>query len=56
MIENQKIEFKQSWRDEYIRYISAFCNTKGGVLYVGIDDNGKPIGVNDAERLLADIR
>ena len=38
MEENQHTEFKESWHDEYTRYISAFCNTEGGVLYIGIDD------------------
>ena len=33
MEENQHTEFKESWHDEYTRYISAFCNTEGGVLY-----------------------
>lgn len=35
MKENQYTEFKESWHDEYVRYISAFCNTDGGTLYIG---------------------
>ena len=27
MKEDQHIEFKESWHDEYTRYVSAFCNT-----------------------------
>jgi len=55
MIEDIYTEFKQLWRDEYIRYISAFCNTKGGVLYVGIDDNGEIVGVDNAIFLLENL-
>lgn len=40
MKENQNIEFKQSWRDEYLQYICGFANAQGGTLYIGIDDNG----------------
>ena len=39
--ENQNIEFKQSWRDEYLKWICAFANTEGGTLYIGIKDNGE---------------
>ena len=38
--ESQNIEFKQSWRDEYIKWLSAFGNTDGGKLYIGVDDDG----------------
>ena len=55
MIEDIYTEFKQLWRDEYIRYISAFCNTKGGVLYVGIDDKGEIVGVDNAIFLLENL-
>ncbi len=27
--ENQDIEFKQNWQDEYLKWICAFANTKG---------------------------
>ena len=52
MIENQHTEFKTSWRDEYIRYVSAFSNAKGGVLYLGVDDDGKIVGLENASKLL----
>mgnify|MGYP001776026544 CR=1 FL=1 len=40
-IESQNIEFKESWRDEYQKWICGFANAQGGVLYVGIKDNAK---------------
>ena len=30
MKENQQIEWKQSWRDEYLKWICGFANTEGG--------------------------
>src|SRR5574344_2847608 len=53
--ESQNIEFKQSWRDEYIKWLSAFGNTDGGKLYIGVDDDGKIKGIDNAKKLLEDI-
>ncbi len=49
--ESQNIEFKESWRDEYQKWICGFANAQGGVLYVGIKDNGEVCGVQDAKKL-----
>lgn len=51
--ESQYIEFKQSWRDEYIKCLSAFGNSDGGKLYIGVDNN--IIGIDNAKKLLEDI-
>jgi ATP-dependent DNA helicase RecG len=53
--ENQNIEFKQSWRDEYIKWICGFANAKGGKIYIGINDSGEIVGINNAKKLLDDI-
>lgn len=53
--ENQNVEFKKSWRDEYLKWICAFANTAGGVLYVGIDDDGTICGLSDSHKLTEDI-
>ena len=53
--ESQNIEFKQSWRDEYIKWLSAFGNTDGGKLYIGVDDDGEINGIDNAKKLLEDI-
>lgn len=31
MKETQNTEFKESWRDEYIKYVSGFANAQGGL-------------------------
>jgi ATP-dependent DNA helicase RecG len=30
MSEDQNIEFKESWRDEYLKWICGFANAQGG--------------------------
>ena len=41
--ENQHIEFKSSFSDEVIETLSAFANTKGGRVLVGVRNDGEPI-------------
>jgi predicted HTH transcriptional regulator len=31
-LENQIVEFKQSWHDEYLKTVAAFANSKGGTV------------------------
>ncbi len=53
--ESQNIEFKESWRDEYQKWICGFANAQGGTLYIGLRDNGEVCGVQDAKKLMEDI-
>lgn len=55
MPEQQNIEWKESWRDEYLRWICGFANAQGGKLYIGCDDTGKVVGVSNSKKLLEDI-
>ena len=51
-MENQIVEWKRSWRDEYIEWVCGFANAQGGVLEIGRDDNGSVVGLTDAAKLL----
>ncbi len=53
--ENQSIELKSSWTEECLKTICAFANSSGGKLYIGVNDNGKVIGVKETKKLLEDI-
>ncbi len=53
--ESQTLEYKQSWRNDCLKAVSAFANSDGGVLIVGLDDKGKPSGLNNFKKLLEDI-
>ena len=55
MKESQNTEWKESWRDEYLKWICGFANADGGVIHIGRDDGGKVVGVEKVERLLEDI-
>ena len=55
MKEQQNIEWKQSWRDDYLRWICGFANAEGGTLVIGKNDRGEVVGVANAARLLEDI-
>lgn len=48
--ESSRIEFKEELNDKLEKEVVAFLNNKeGGILYIGIDDNGKPVGVSDID-------
>jgi len=55
MKESQVAEFKSIWRDEHLKHICAFANTRGGSLFVGVGDDGTPVGAKDTKKLLEDI-
>ncbi|HLP20463.1 MAG TPA: RNA-binding domain-containing protein [Chitinophagales bacterium] len=50
--ENQKVEYKESWRDDFLKNICAFANTDGGYLHLGVDDLGQPKPLTDLTQLL----
>ena len=55
MAESQNIEWKESWRDDYLKWICGFANAQGGKIYIGVDDTGKVVGVQNGKRLLEEI-
>ena len=55
MEENQNIEWKETWKDNYIKWICGFANADGGKIYIGKNDNGNVIGLSNARKLLEDI-
>ena len=40
-METQTVEYKQTWRDDFLKEICGFANAQGGTLYIGIADNGE---------------
>lgn len=55
MPEQQNIEYKQSWHDDYLKWVCGFANAQGGVIFIGKDDNGKVVGVDDYKKLMEDL-
>ncbi len=42
--ESETSERKQAWNEDCLKALAAFANTRGGTLWVGIQDNGQIIG------------
>ncbi len=55
MMEGPMIEFKQTVVDDIKKEVVAFANTQGGVIYVGIADDGSIIGVSDYDETALQI-
>ena len=55
MKECQDIEWKETWSDEYLKWICGFANAQGGKLYIGVNDSETVVGVANAKKLLEDI-
>lgn len=55
MPENQNTEWKSKWKDEYLEWICGYANAQGGKIYIGCDDEGNVIGLQNARKLLEDV-
>lgn len=55
MSENQNVEYKEIWKDDYLKWICGFANAQGGTIYIGLDDNGVPVGLKNIKKLLEDL-
>jgi len=55
MPEQQNIEYKSAWHDDYLKWVCGFANAQGGVIFIGKDDNGNIVGIEDYKRLMDDI-
>lgn len=53
--ESQNIEFKVTWRDDYLKWICGFANAFGGIIFIGKDDDGNVVDLIDAKKLLEEI-
>lgn len=55
MPEKQNIEYKRNWHESYLKWICGFANSKGGKLYIGIDDNEKILGISNYKELMEQL-
>ncbi len=49
MEEDIRTEFRRQLTNECMKSVVAFSNTVGGTLYIGVDDDGSPFGVDDVD-------
>jgi len=53
--ESQSIEYKQIWTEDCLKVVSAMANGKGGALFLGVDDQGAPVGLKNPKKMLENI-
>lgn len=53
--ENEHTELKSQVTPELSKEIIAFANTHGGAIYIGVDDNGSVLGVEDSDSTILQV-
>ncbi|NLN96684.1 MAG: transcriptional regulator [Bacteroidales bacterium] len=53
--EHQNVEWKESWHNDYFKWICGFANAQGGTLFIGIDNKGNTKHLDNAKKLLKDL-
>jgi ATP-dependent DNA helicase RecG len=53
--ETNTVEFKEIPNKAFYKTISAFANTKGGIILLGVDKNSNPVGIELSTRFLEDL-
>lgn len=48
--ESESVEYKQCLTDGIYKEVIAFANTAGGTIYLGMDNQGLPIGIADVDQ------
>ena len=55
MATGNETEWHREWTEECLEEICGYANAQGGKIYIGCDDNGHVVGVQNAHKLLEDI-
>ena len=53
--EHQQLEWKDSWRDEHLKWVCALANSEGGTLVIDRNDEGHAVGLPQARKLLVEL-
>jgi len=53
--ETETVEFKERLNESFYKSISAFANTRGGTILLGVDKEGNITGVDSSSRFLEDL-
>ena len=51
MNESEQIEFKENYTEKIYKEIISFLNTNLGTIYIGYDDNGNLVGLNNSKEI-----
>jgi ATP-dependent DNA helicase RecG len=55
MPEQQNMEYKSIWKDEYLKWICGFANAQGGRIFIGKNDDGAVVGLKNSKKLMEDL-
>ena len=55
MLEDKNTEFKREYVEDIKKTLVAFANTDGGNLYIGIDDDGNTVEVNNIDGVMLQV-
>ena len=55
MIEDKNTEFKREYVEDIKKTLVAFANTDGGNLYIGIDDDGNAVEINNIDGVMLQV-
>lgn len=53
--ESNTVEFKETVTDVLKKEVIAFANSNGGTIYIGITDDGIPVGVDNADKTMQQV-
>lgn len=53
--ESESVELKSKVIGDICKEVIAFANTSGGTLYIGVEDDGNVVGVNDADKVILQL-
>ncbi|MGI6681041.1 MAG: RNA-binding domain-containing protein [Bdellovibrionota bacterium] len=54
-VESETVELKAKYTDNFIKAVVSFLNSEGGIVYIGIQNDGTIVGVKDIDRVLKNI-
>ena len=55
MLEDKNTEFKREYVEDIKKMLVAFANTDGGNLYIGIDDDGNAVEINNIDGVMLQV-
>lgn len=53
--ESETVELKSVYVEDIKKEIIAFANTRGGTIYIGVEDNGSVCGVENADAVMQQL-
>ena len=55
LTESKTVEFKREYTEELKKTVTAFVNTDGGKIYIGVEDDGSICGVNNPDEVMMQV-